>query len=356
MRQPVHTLYGGAHLFRPDTVLKLGALARKAWQQFGPIGTTPERIERKLATEPIEDLRIDFEDGYGLRSNDEEDRHAVEAAQNVNAAEVLPPFLGIRVRSFASGGGTRGRAERTLQLFLDTLHRIPEHFAVTLPKIDSPNEVADLARMLPAGVAIEAMVETTGILPHLRDLIPASEGKLRAAHFGPYDFNSVCGILSVDQDLHHPICDTARHQMLLAFAGTGVTLADGPTKTLPLGTDPTAIHDAWAKHMRNIRRSIQHGFHQSWDLHPAQLPARYAAIYDVFAASIDYTTERLQNFLRQKEQATALGTAFDDAATALGYEVYFERAVNCGFLTSEEAAAVRTTTTRAATYSTRSTS
>ena len=350
MRQPVHTLYGGAHLFRPDAVHKLGGLARKAWRDFGPIGSSPHLVERKLATEPIEDLRIDFEDGYGQRSNDEEDRHAVEAARNVNAAEVLPPFLGIRIRSFA----LRDRAERTLKLFLDNLHRIPANFAVTLPKIESPDEVADLARMLPHGVAIEAMVETTAILPRLRDLIAAADGKLRAAHFGPYDFNSVCGILSVDQDLHHPICDTARHQMLIAFAGTGVTLADGPTKTLPLGSDPTLIHDAWSKHMRNIRRSIQHGFHQSWDLHPAQLPARYAAIYDVFASSIEHTTARLQNFLKQKEQATALGTAFDDAATALGYEVYFERAVNCGFLTSEEAAAI--TTTRAETYSTRSSS
>lgn len=341
-------------MFRPDTVLKLGALARKAWQQFGPIGTTPEFVARKLAAEPIEDLRIDFEDGYGLRSDDEEDRHAVEAARNVNVAEVLPPFLGIRIRSFASTE-TRARAERTLKLFLDELKSIPENFAVTLPKIDSPDEVADLARMLPDGVAIEAMIETTNILPRMRDLIPAAEGKLRAAHFGPYDFNSVCGILSIDQDLHHPICDTARHQMLLAFAGTGVTLADGPTKTLPLGTDADVVRGAWDKHMRNIRRSIQHGFHQGWDLHPAQLSARYAAIYDVFAASIEQTTARYRNFLQQKEQATALGTAFDDAATALGYEVYFERAVNCGFLSVEEAAAVKSVT-QAATYSTQSSS
>jgi citrate lyase beta subunit len=335
LRQPVQTLYGGAHLFRPDTTLKLGALARKAWDQFGPTGKHHERIVAKLNTEPIEDLRIDFEDGYGVRSSDEEDGHAIQAAKNLSdpAAE-LPAFIGIRIKSFS--GNTRARAERTLRLFLDHLTRIPVNFTVTLPKIETPDDLHDLAAMLPEPIAIEAMIESPAILPHLRELPKAAAGRLRGAHFGPYDFTSACGILSVDQSLDHPLCDTARHQMLIAFAGTDVTVADGPTATLPLGIDRAAIHAAWDLHGRNVRRSIQHGFHQSWDLHPAQLPARYAAIFDLFHEAADGTAARLRNFLDKAAQATALGTAFDDAATVLGYLIFFDRAINCGAFTAEE--------------------
>lgn len=329
MRQPVQTLYGGAHLFRPDAIRKLGAIALKACNDG-----TPDRVRRKLETEPIEDLRIDFEDGYGVRSDAEEDRHAVEAARALSVADPLPPFIGIRIRSFAPQ--TRARAERTLNLFLDALTRVPPNFAVTLPKISHPDELAALARMLPADIAIEAMIETPQIMPHLRDLPQAAEGRLRGAHFGPYDFTSACGILSVDQDLHHPLCDTARHQMVIAFAGTGVTLADGPTTMLPLGSDPAATQRAWQKHYDNVRRSMRHGFYQSWDLHPAQLPARYAAIYDTYADNLEPTAARLRNFLDKAEQATAVGTVFDDAATVRGLQLYFERALDCGALTSEE--------------------
>jgi citrate lyase beta subunit len=338
MRQPVQTLYGGAQLFRADSVAKLGAIARKAWDLHGPLGAhprTPDRVRSKLETEPIEDLRIDFEDGYGVRSDAEEDRHAVEAARHLSVADPLPPFIGIRIRSFAPE--TRARAERTLKLFLDALTRIPPNFAVTLPKISSPDELADLARMLPPGIAIEAMIETTEILPRLRDLRAAADGRLRAAHFGPYDFTSACGILSIDQDLHHPLCDTARHQMVIAFAGTGVTLADGPTTTLPLGRDAEAIREAWRRHYDNVRRSMRHGFYQGWDLHPAQLPARYAAIYDAYFESLEPTAARLRNFLAKAAQATAMGTAFDDAATVLGYLIYFSRALDCGAIPAGEA-------------------
>jgi citrate lyase beta subunit len=335
LRQPVQTLYGGAHLFRPDTTQKLAAIARKAWDQFGPTGRQHERIAAKLKSEPIEDLRVDFEDGYGVRSNEEEDAHAMQAAKNFSDPAVeLPDFTGIRIKSFS--GPTRARAERTLRLFLDNLRRIPANFVITLPKIETPDDLQDLAALLPESIAIEAMIETPAILPHLRDLPQAAAGKLRGAHFGPYDFTSACGILSVDQDLHHPLCDTARHQMLIAFAGTPVTCADGPTATLPLGSDPALIRSAWDLHQRNVRRSIRHGFYQSWDLHPAQLPARYAAIFDLFHEAAESTAARLRNFLAKAAQATALGTAFDDAATVLGYLIFFDRAIQCGAFTPDE--------------------
>ena len=94
-RSPVHVVYGGAHLFDRGTMSKVARLGREALDRyacdaetFGEcIGLAPkfraivfERVVEKLESgEPVEDYRIDFEDGYGWRSNDEEDEHAKKA-------------------------------------------------------------------------------------------------------------------------------------------------------------------------------------------------------------------------------------------------------------------------------------
>ena len=95
-RLPIHTLYGGAHLFRKDVVAKLAQIAQDHFTSFAPnaealanalqiddltiMKAVYERIQLKLQTEAIEDQRIDFEDGYGVRSDDEEDGHAMHHA------------------------------------------------------------------------------------------------------------------------------------------------------------------------------------------------------------------------------------------------------------------------------------
>src|SRR6266478_8247146 len=95
-RQPVHTVYGGAHLFKSDTTRKLGDLAVKALDQYAPeprifagaIGlaealaeTVHGRVRKKLEREAVEDFRIDFEDGYGIRHDAEEDGHSLAAGE-----------------------------------------------------------------------------------------------------------------------------------------------------------------------------------------------------------------------------------------------------------------------------------
>src|SRR5216117_1046247 len=96
--QPVHTVYGGAHLFKPDTVQKLGDLARRTLDAYahdadtlaaafgidGPLAARLyPRLVDKLRREPVEDFRIDFEDGFGSRLDEEEDRFAGIAARQV---------------------------------------------------------------------------------------------------------------------------------------------------------------------------------------------------------------------------------------------------------------------------------
>ena len=131
-------------------------------------------------------------------------------------------------------------------------------------------------------------------------------------------------------------------------------LSDGATNILPVpvhraakgglpltaalaSENRSAVHSAWRLHAHHIRHSLIAGFYQGWDLHPAQLPTRYAAVYSFFLGSLDSAAERLRNFIEKAAQATMVGEVFDDAATGQGLLNYFLRAINCGAVTAAEA-------------------
>ena len=97
------------------------------------------------------------------------------------------------------------------------------------------------------------------------------------------------------------------------------------------------VHRAWKLHYNHIQHSLTNAFYQGWDLHPAQLPTRYAAVYSFFLDGLEAASERLKNFVEKAAKATLVGDVFDDAATGQGLLNYFLRAVNCGALTEEEA-------------------
>src|ERR1051326_1418575 len=255
-RQPVHVVYGGGHLFRAETAAKLGEVARQALTDYAPdpgaldeaigLGALAEpvyrRVSAKLSRAPVEDFRIDFEDGYGIRSDGEEDRDVAAAAREVakgHASGTLPEYLGIRVKPLTEE--LRARSLRTLRLFLGTLVEsaggLPPNFVVTLPKITLPEQVSVFAGLLAAlerelgleeGVLrFEVMIETpqvvlgadgTSALPRL---VSAAAGRLQAAHFGTYDYTASLGITAAPQRMRPPACDLAKQMMKLAFAGTG---------------------------------------------------------------------------------------------------------------------------------------
>ncbi len=389
-RQPVHVVYGGAHLFKAETVQKLGAIAQRTVTTYLPDAKTLAQIFQvaeplaekvyarlldKLAREPIEDLRIDFEDGYGFRSDEEEDAHAVAAAEQTAlalAANALPPFFGLRIKPLNEE--LAARSLRTLDIFLTTLcqrtnSNLPANFVITLPKVVIAEQVAALAEMCVSlednlslsanSLQLELMIETPQSLINIRGEVPvpkliaAANGRCRGVHFGAFDYTAACGITASYQDIRHPACDFARAMMQAALSGTGVWLSDGVTTTLPMeahrGGDVTpaqqaenqaGIHRAWQLHYDNIRHSLRSGFYQSWDLHPAQLIPRYAATYAFFLEGLDAATARLRNFLDKAAQATTVGDVFDDAATGQGLLNYFVRAVNCGALGEAEAQAM----------------
>ena len=390
-RQPVHTVYGGAHLFRADSARKLGAAALAALNEYAPDTDAlvrafglpnevnpfivRERVVGKLKREPIEDFRIDFEDGYGNRVDAEEDGHARSAAEEVAAGLVagsLPAFIGIRIKPLSKELHRRSLA--TLEIFITTLVHatrgtLPPNFVVTVPKLMAAGQLAAVAqactvlerrlKLKRGSLKLELMVETPQSIlaadgtSALRALVAAGAGRVTGAHFGTYDYTALCGITAAWQHMRHPACDFAKHMMQVALAQSGVRLSDGATTIMPVAmyraeppgrlTDPQrranaeAVHRAWKIHFDDVQHSLVNGYYQGWDLHPAQLPSRYVAVYSFFLAALPAATTRLRNFVDKAAQATLVGDVFDDAATGQGLLNFFVRGLSSGALTLEEA-------------------
>lgn len=419
-RQPVHTVYGGANLFKSDTAVKMGEIALRNLKTYAPnfvalanalelegfkylphlekdiahlthkldhMGeqerkTEPSwlsysvynKIVKKLETEAVEDFRIDFEDGFGNRPDNEEDETAVAAANELAIAmknKTVSPFIGIRIKPFTEDLKYRG--VRTLDIFISTLlektnNILPENFVVMLPKVTIPEQVATLVRLfeiiekennLEAGtLKMETMVEATQIIMDhegrnpLMKIVKASEGRMMAAHFGTYDYTASCGITAKYQTMDHPVCDFAHHMTKVALGSTGIFLSDGATNIMPIGPhrgddltyeqfteNRESVYHAWRQGFRHTTHSLINGFYQGWDLNPAQLPMRYAATYNFFLSSYEDAVHRLKTFVNRAAISTLTGDIFDDAATGQGLLNFFLKAINCGAITEEEALA-----------------
>ncbi len=417
-RTPVHVVYGGADRFSADTPRKLGRIALDSLKAFAPnfasfatafqlhghehlptfpravkeleasLKAAPDKVKKKdraawfawtvhqktlakLRNEPVEDFRIDFEDGFGFRSEEEEDGHAVSAATELATAfkkRRTAAFTGFRIKSLAPE--TYGRAIRTLELFLATLldqtdGKLPGGFVVTLPKVTDPKQVKDLARRLSKiekdrkiakdSIGIELMIETPDAIFDRRGrvaipgLIKAARGRCKSVHFGAYDYTAALGISASFQDIRHPACGFARSVIHAASAGSGVRVVDSVTTVMPVPVhrDETlteaqraenrrSVHAGWLKHFQNVSASMADGFYQSWDLHPNQLVARYAAVYAFFLAEMDAQAARLKAFLGKATQASLTGNTFDDAASAQGIVNFFRNGFDCGAFSEDE--------------------
>lgn len=388
--EPVHVIYGGADRYSAETPAKLGKLAIAAMQKWAPdVGTFAkaiglpedadlaaavyERTLAKLTAEPIEDLRIDFEDGYGFRSDDDEDADARRSATELARAfaeNTITRHCGFRIKSFADT--TRGRAERTLKIFTNTFFtatngKLPPNFVVTLPKISDKHEIADLCEMLDeiqekqgiknGRIGVELIIETPlAIIDHkgrcpLKKFVKAADGRCTSAHLGAYDYTSLLGISADRQDIRHRACDHARSVMLAALAPLGIRLSDSVTTLLPMpihkgenltdeqtAENQTAVHAGWREHFENVTDSMSDGFYQSWDLHPNQLPARFAAVFAFYLRAKNAQAARLKGFVENATKASMTGNTFDDAASVHGILNFFRRGMDCGAFSREEVA------------------
>ena len=415
-RQPVQTFYEGAHLFKADSAKKFGKLAHKNFANFAPnfvrfakslglegadsltdseaeinellseienngVDTKKSsvwlawrvytQVKKKLESEAVEDLRLDYEDGFGIHSDEKEDAVAVQGATEVAEGMkqcILPPFIGIRIKPFNTEFVER--SVRTLNIFISTLLEktggaLPDNFIVTLPKVEIPEQAAALVKVfevleadsvLNSGeLMMEIMIETTQSVFNVdgevtaRKIANASGNRCLGAHFGTYDYTASCDLIAAYQTMDNEVCDFARQVMKVAFGGSGIFLSDGATNIIPLphhkGGNLSAlqirenfesVHTTWKLSYGHIRHSLANAFYQGWDLHPAQLPVRYAANAAFFLEQLQLSSGRLRNLVEQASEATVSGDVFDDAATGQGLLNYFFRALNSGAIDPED--------------------
>ncbi|MCD0483404.1 aldolase/citrate lyase family protein [Streptacidiphilus sp. ASG 303] len=367
-RQPVHTVYVPADVLDAGTVRSWGDRALAAMDAHAPgpaafaaalglpAGPAAEevhgRVRAKLAREPVEDLRVDFEDGYGMRPDAEEDAAAVRAARLLAeaAAEGSGPFCaGIRIKCLEAA--SRSRGVRTLDLFLTALldagGGLPEGLRVTLPKVAYPEQVAAMVRLcagfeeaagLPAGrIGFEIQVETTQAVlgadgrATVARMIDAARGRCTGLHYGTFDYSAACGVGPAQQSPDHPAADHAKAVMQVAAAGTGVRLSDGSVNVLPTGTT-AEVHAAWRLHHALVRRALHRAYHQGWDMHPGHLPTRYAAVYGFYREGLAGNGRRLAAYLAR----TSGGAVLDEPATARALAGHLLRGLDCGALDAAE--------------------
>ncbi|WP_377271364.1 DUF6986 family protein [Peterkaempfera sp. SMS 1(5)a] len=368
-RQPVHTVYVPAYAFDAATVRSWGAQALAAMDAHAP---TPEafaaalgvpddglaaevhaRVRAKLAREPVEDLRIDFEDGYGPHSDAEEDADALRTAHLVAGAAAEgagPPYVGIRIKCLESA--VRARAIRTLDLFLtgllDAPGGPPDGLRLTLPKVTDPRQATAMARLCAeferaAGlpdrrIGFEIQIETTQSIlgpdgrATVARLIDAADGRCTGLHYGTFDYSAACGVGPAQQRPDHPAADHAKAVMQVAAAGTGVRLSDGSTNVLPVGTTEQ-VHAAWRLHHGLVRRSLDRAYYQGWDMHPGHLPTRYAGVYAFYREGLEAAGRRLAAYL-----AGTAGGVLDEPATARALSGHLLRGLDCGALDGGEVA------------------
>ena len=373
-QQPVHTLYGGAQLYKAGATKKIGELSLAAFNKYAPDANTlakaldlpgdealwqqvHSRVVAKLAKCAVEDFRIDFEDGYGNRPDAEEDATAEFTAKEFAAAlkqGIAAPYMGIRIKPFNEE--LKIRSARTLDIFVSTLikengGKVPDNFVITLPKVNIPQQVSAFVQLLDhmeaelgltnGSLKIEIMIETTQALlsqegvSHMPLIYKAAQGRCRGVHFGTYDYTASFDITAAHQKMRHPSCDFALQMMKLTFGGTGVWLSNGATSIMPIG-DIKTVHAAWKFSYDDIIHSLEMGYYQGWDLNPAQIPIRYVACYSFFLLSLEQASIRLKNFIAKAAQATLVGDVFDDAATGQGLLNFFLRALNSGAITETE--------------------
>lgn len=368
-----HVAYGGAQLFAAGTAEKWRSLALAAFEEYVPTAETvarrfevpealAEKVRERVALQlrdarALASLRIDFEDGYGLRPDEEEDASAERAGQVLAMLTDPPDELGIRPKGFAPT--TRARALRTLSRFFAALTApLPEGFVVTLAKVQNAHEVSVAvgalslleARHGMAPLAIELMAETPGFFAEierhgLERLHAAAEGRLRSVHFGAYDMLSALGVAGHTQSLSHPFCTPLRLALARAAAPLELPVYDGATLAMPVAPhrggalddtqrteNHTAVLEAMAAHAKSCDAALSLGLAGSWDLHPAQLVPRHIATTAFYLRALAGSQKRLAAFLTNAARATRAGQEFDDAASARGLLRFLARGLSCGAL------------------------
>lgn len=371
VRQPVQVLYVPADRITADLPRRSGREARRLLDHYVPdaasfgavmgiderfAGEVRDRVATKLAHEPIEDLRIDVEDGYLDRDAEQEARDVTAAARAVaawSAAGIAPPFVGLRVKSFTDGLARRSVAtlDRFIGTLLEAAGELPDGFVVTFPKIVAVAHVEafvevlerlEQAHGLPHGrLRFEVQIETTPSVIDaqgqvaLRAIRAAGAGRICGAHLGVYDYTAGLGLPPEEQRPEHPACDFVRHVLQVSLAGTEIQLSDGSINAAPAADTRPELHRVWTRHVTAVRHALAHGYVQGWDLHVSHLVSRYATVFADLLTGLEPALDRLQRWYA----ATPGGGVLDEPATVRRLEAHVQRAVDCAAIDPEEVVA-----------------
>lgn len=361
--QPIHTVYVPASTASPEVPAEWGAAARElldANQHVFAALAEPEvvaMVRELLSTKPIQDVRIDFEDGYGWKADAEEDADARRAGQTLAALAADPggpSWLGIRSKGLAPH--ERARGIRTLEMVLDGAGGVPDGFVFTVPKLRASEQVDAVValceeiehahglaeRSLLFELQIEspqAVVGSDGSATLARAMTRA-DGRCTSLHYGTYDYSAACGIVSAHQSLTHPAADHAKNVMLAAAAQTGVWVCDGSTQVVPVGT-ADEVESAIVRHFGLVTRSLERGFYQGWDMHPGHLATRWTATLSFFRSSMEVAARRVAAYLD-----SAVGGTTDEPATAQALAAVLIRGLDAGAFGETDVQAVSSTLTR----------
>ncbi|MGW3957269.1 DUF6986 family protein [Streptomyces sp. NPDC004752] len=367
-RRPVHTVYVPGDVFAADTIRSWGERALAALDAHAPdaasfaavlglddrlAGPVHDRVRAKLEREPVEDLRVDFEDGYGPRPDAEEDAAAARAARLIAGAYAngtAAPYMGIRMKCLEAA--VRRRGIRTLDIFLTGLMAaggLPDGLVLTLPKVTYAEQVTAMVRLLesfekawglePGRLGFEIQIETSQSIlaadgtATVARMIRAAEGRATGLHYGTFDYSACLGVSAAHQTSDHPAADHAKAVMQVAAAGTGVRVSDGSTNVLPVGP-AEQVHAAWRLHYGLTRRALARAYYQGWDMHPGHLPTRYAAVFAFYREGFAQAAARLARYADRAGGDP--GDVMDEPATAKALGGYLLRGLDCGALDLDE--------------------
>ncbi|WP_425302622.1 DUF6986 family protein [Nocardia wallacei] len=342
--QPIHTAYVSAADATKELPYEWGAAATELADRHagllmdlgGDDGLA--RVRETLAQRPVQDLRLDFEDGYGTRADEIEDRDAVRAGQILATLPAAVFSRGVRIKGLT--GAEYHRAIGTLERVLDGAGGVPDGFVFTVPKIRAAEQVdiavhlceaLESAHGLPSGAlrfelqieSPQAVIAPDGCATVAR-AIHRSAGRCSGLHYGTYDYSAACGISPQFQSLDHPVADHAKAVMQAAAAQTGVWVCDGSTQVAPIGAD-VEVAAAISRHFRLVTRSLERGYYQGWDMHPGHLVTRWLATYTFFRGALRAAAPRIDRYLQRHG-----GAVVDEPATAQALATVVLRGLDCG--------------------------
>ncbi|KQR98968.1 aldolase [Williamsia sp. Leaf354] len=366
--QPVHTVYVGADVVASDTLSLWSTEAVSIAEANRPVlvalssDASVDAVIARLRRDPVDDLRIDLEDGYGNRPDDVEDAHARAAGEVLAhwSRTATGPRLTSGVRCKGLGPAERRRGLRSMEMVLTGAGGVPDRFVFTVPKLRAVEQVdavvalcEEIERAHGLGentVRFELQIESPQAVigfdgtATVAAAIHRSGPRLSGLHYGTYDYSAAMGVVSAHQSLEHPVADHAKAVMLAAAAQTGVWVSDGSTQVVPTG-DPDRVASALRRHHRLVRRSLERGIYQGWDMHPGHLVTRWLAVQTFFAEAMPAAAARLGGHL---ERVTGDGTAesgsdtgvLDEPATARAMATVVARGWACGAFTHDDVAAL----------------